>query len=100
LQNRSSGCVRAGVRDNGGKAAFFVALGFIGDDWQTLAAASRKVAENHPVTKSMASPHSQKYILDGRIEKPSGKPPLLRTVWIADLGLDTPRLVTAYPQEE
>ena len=36
----------------------------------------------------------------GRIETPSGKTPLVRTVWIVDRGFDAPRLVTAYPQEE
>jgi hypothetical protein len=43
---------------------------------------------------------AHKYFLDGQIETPNGKTPLVRTVWIVDLGLDTPRLVTAYPQEE
>ena len=86
--------------DNGGKAAFFLALGFTLEDWQTLAAALTALAEKHPVAQSVASPHGQKYIVDGVIDTPSGKKPPVRTVWIVDLGLDTPRLVTAYPQEE
>jgi hypothetical protein len=43
--------------DNGGKAAFFLDLGFNRDDWQPLAAALRKAAGNHPISKTMASPH-------------------------------------------
>jgi hypothetical protein len=86
--------------DNGGKATFFLGLGFRRNECGPLAAAFRKVAESHPVAKSMASPHGKKYIVDGRIETPGGKKPLVRTVWIVDLGLDKPRLVTAYPQEE
>ena len=86
--------------DNGGKASFFLDLGFRQDEWELLAAAFRKVAERHPVAKSMASPHGPKYIVDGRIETPGGKTPWVRTVWIVDLGRDRPRLVTAYPQEE
>ena len=86
--------------DNGGKAAFFLGLGFRRNEWAPLAAALRKLAESHPVATSMASPHGRKYIVDGRIETPGRKTPLVRTVWIADLGLDRPRLVTAYPREE
>ena len=48
---------------------------------------------------SMESAHGGKYILDGRIETPSGKRPIVRTVWIVDRGVEMPRLVTAYPQE-
>jgi hypothetical protein len=86
--------------DNGGKARFFSSLGFGRNDWGPLAAALRNVAESHPIAKSMASPHGRKYIVDGRIETPCGKAPLVRTVWIVDLGLDRPRLVTAYPRDE
>jgi hypothetical protein len=86
--------------DNGGKARFFLGLGFQRDEWRPLAAAFRKLAEGQLVAKSMASPHGRKYIVDGRIDSPSGRTPLVRTVWIVDRGFDTPRLVTAYPQEE
>jgi uncharacterized protein DUF6883 len=86
--------------DNGGKARFFLGLGFDRNEWQPLAAALRKAAESHPVSKSMASPHGMKYIVDARIETPGGKTPMVRTVWIIDLGVDRPRLVTAYPREE
>jgi hypothetical protein len=83
--------------DNGGKAEFFLDLGFHQSHWQHLAAALRNAAGNHPVSKTMASPHGTKYIVESRIETPSGKTPWVRTVWIVDLGLSKPRLVTAYP---
>jgi hypothetical protein len=86
--------------DNGGKARFFLDLGFERNDWEPLAAALCKAAGNQPVSKIMASSHGVKYIVDGRIETPRGKAPMVRTVWIIDLGLDAPRLVTAYPREE
>jgi hypothetical protein len=41
-----------------------------------------------------------KYIVDGRIVSPNGKTAQLRSIWIIDVGLDTPRLVTAYPREK
>jgi hypothetical protein len=86
--------------DNGGKASFFLDLGFDWDNWQLLAAELRTAAENHPVSKNMASAHGIKYVVDGRIQTPGGKAPVVRVVWIVDSGLDTPRLVTAYPREE
>ena len=86
--------------DNGGKAPFFLGLGFRADNWQTLAAAFRQLAAAFPATKSVASSHGCKYVLDGRIETPCGKTPMVRTIWIVDAGKQTARLVTAYPQEE
>lgn len=86
--------------DNGGKAAFFQGLGFKSDDWQLLATAFRTLAKTGEVRNSMDSPHGHKYIVDGLIETPTGKTPVVRTIWIVDAGFDTPRLVTAYPQDE
>lgn len=86
--------------DNGGKADFFIALGFHANDWETMAATLRMLAINSPVTLSVESPHGKKYIVDGAIETPVGKTPMVRTVWIIDTGETVPRLVTAYPYEE
>ena len=86
--------------DNGGKAAFFFSLGFRVDDWPVLAAAFLELAMTSPVGRNVDSPHGHKYILDGRIRTPSGKTPVVRTIWIVDLGREGPRLVTAYPKPE
>lgn len=86
--------------DNGGKAEFFMALGFFPNDWETLATALCMLATNSPVSRSMESPHGKKYIVDGAIETPVGKTPMVRTVWIIDTGETVPRLVTAYSYEE
>jgi hypothetical protein len=86
--------------DNGGKAAFFLALGYQPDDWLSLAAALRRLAVATEVAKSMETAHGIKYVVDGGIETPGGQTPVVRTIWIVDRGLDRPRLVTAYPREE
>ena len=83
--------------DNAGKAQFFSALGFSRDEWQSLAIALCQLAETNEAAKSMETSHGQKYVLDGRIESPSEKKPLVRTIWIVDRVMDGPRLVTAYP---
>ena len=86
--------------DNGGEAPFFLALGFHHDDWQPLAAALRKLAGTFPIAKKMESPHGLKYILGGKIETPSGRSSTVRTIWIVDAGVETPRLVTPYPLKD
>jgi hypothetical protein len=48
----------------------------------------------------MKSPHGQKYVIIGQIESPAGKSPLVKTIWIVDSGVETARLVTAYPYKE
>jgi hypothetical protein len=86
--------------DNGGKAAFFLSLGFNQDNWQKLALAFRGLVEKVEIAKSVETFHGCKYILEGRIETPGGKSPVVRTVWIVDRGADAPRLVSAYPCQE
>jgi hypothetical protein len=83
--------------DNGGKAAFFVALEFSRSDWDTLANALRRLALKAEVTESMETVHGRKYIVDGELENPAGKEAWVRSIWIIDAGTAFPRLVTAYP---
>lgn len=85
--------------DNGGKAAFFIALGFERENWEPFAAALRRLALNAHVSKYMETAYGKKYIVDGAIESPAGKMPVVRTVWIINQGADVARLVTAYPHE-
>lgn len=85
--------------DNGGKAKFFLGLGFTVEQWQVFAEALRTLAAAFQVMEHVESPHGIKYILIGRIETASGRSPSVRTVWIVDKGNDKPRLVTAYPGE-
>ena len=89
--------LKAAHPDNGGKAHFFLGLGFRTNDWGSLAAALRQLATVCPVAETLASPHGYKYIVDGRIETPCGKTPIVRTIWIVDAGARVARLVTAYP---
>ena len=86
--------------DNGGKADFFVALGFRRDDWQPLARSFSRLAITYSVTRRMESVHGNKYIVDGTLETPTGKSPRVRSIWIVESGETIPRLVTAYPHEE
>ena len=88
--------------DNGGKAVFFVSLGFSRDQPELLTNALREVAERGKVVQREESTHGEKYVVDGSLSvhtQESG-PRSVRTVWIIDAGKDAPRLVTAYPGQE
>ena len=83
--------------DNNGKAEFFETFGFRLNDWETLARAIRRGALDDEVIQHLETSHGVKYVLHAAMETPSGKSPLVRTVWIVDRGRNYPRLVTAYP---
>ena len=83
--------------DNNGKAEFFESFGFRLADWETLVKAFRQAALDGEVIQHLETWHGVKYVLDAAMETPSGKSPLVRTVWIVDRGRNCPRLVTAYP---
>ena len=86
--------------DNGGKAQFFLSLGFRVNEWQAFASALTQFANTTEVSKRLESPHGTKYTLDGRLDSPDGRTAIVRTIWIVDRGQNAPRLVTAYPSRE
>jgi hypothetical protein len=79
------------------KAAFFTRFGFSGEQWQELAVALLRHAQDNPVAKQESSPFGERYVVDGIIEAPDGRTPMLRSVWFIETGADNPRFVTAYP---
>ena len=85
--------------DNGGKAKFFEEMGFRREKWEALALALRTLAVETNVAQSFNSAHGEKHVVIGSITSPRGKSAMLKTIWIVDSGLETARLVTAYPHE-
>ena len=96
-ENVTEYLLNAAHPDNNGKAEFFESFGFRLDGWEMLARAFRQVAVDGEVIQNLETSHRVKYVLDAAMETPSGKSPLVRTVWIVDRGRTCPRLVTAYP---
>lgn len=84
-------------RTGRGKATFFTRFGFSAEAWETLAKAIQEHAATHEVAKSEQTPFGTRYIVEGRLESPDGRNPLVRTVWFVEAGDDNPRFVTAYP---
>ena len=79
------------------KAEFFTRFGFQSEDWQALGEALRKHGASNQVTGIVESAYGTRYSVDGELETPDGRTPVVRTVWIIDAGDSTPRLITAYP---
>ncbi|MXX53321.1 MAG: hypothetical protein F4Z35_05125 [Dehalococcoidia bacterium] len=80
-----------------GKARFFSAFGFRIERWLELAEALRVHGATHEVTETLEVDSGVKYIVDGVLDTPDGRNPLVRTVWMVDVGNSAPRFITAYP---
>lgn len=83
--------------DNGGKARFFAELGFGRANWKELAIALEANLLDSRTLIPVESQHGTKYVVDGRIQTPTGRVAWIRSVWIVDRGFNAARLVTAYP---
>ena len=74
-----------------------MSFGFSVARWEELAAALRRHAAYHAVARVLETAYGPRYHIDGEIESPDGRSPLVRTVWQIDLGSQEPRFITAYP---
>lgn len=79
------------------KAKFFKELGFSKINRKELEQQLLDIAHTSPVMRVVASPHGEKFIIDGALRTPQGTRAAVRTVWIIDTGVHRPRFVTAYP---
>lgn len=79
------------------KAAFFLGLGFRSGNWRELGKALLRHAAEHEVAACEESRFGTRYVIDGRLNTPGGKHPVVRVIWFVDRGAGEPRLVTAYP---
>lgn len=83
--------------DGKNKAAFFMEFGFTAESWETLAEALIDHAAKHDVAKIVNTPYGTNYVIEGILETPVERTPLVRVVWVIDSRSEIPRLVTAYP---
>jgi hypothetical protein len=79
------------------KAAFFMAFGFMPEKPEQLENALLQQAALQEVVKSVSNLFGVRYVIEGQIETPDGRSPLIRSVWFIEIGDENPRLVTAYP---
>lgn len=81
----------------GGKAKFFTHFGFRREDWQVLAVALRRHAQENPIANSITDTDGTIYLVEGPLETPSGRRPLVRAVWLEETSALAPRFISAYP---
>ncbi len=67
---------------------------------QDLTSIFRLHGTTHPVKASAESVYGVRYTIEGEMETPDGRRPLVRTVWMFEKNAAGPRLVTAYPMRE
>lgn len=84
---------------NGGKAEFFMRFGFSAERVGTMRAALLQHARNEELDELSQTPFGTEYALEGPLQTPDGRNPLVRTVWLWRTGEPGPHLVTAYPSE-
>lgn len=79
------------------KAAFFTRFGFDAARWEELAEVLREHAILNEVAKAETTPFGVRYTIEGQMNTPDHRQPLVRSVWFVEKGEKLPRLVTAYP---
>jgi hypothetical protein len=79
------------------KARFFRAVGCSLDDGGTLEKMLLKHLAEHEVAKVERTTFGTRYVVEGIIEAPDGRLPLLRTVWFIGNEEEVPQFVSAYP---
>jgi len=78
---------------------FFARFGFRIEEWEVLAQALRRHGAHYEVVNTVDSAYGTRYAVDGPLETPDGRNPLVQTVWIIEKGSAGPRLITAHPLE-
>jgi hypothetical protein len=79
------------------KAKFFVEFGFDRENWHQLADALRRHASDYPVAQVEESEFGQRFVIDGPLDAPDGRRPMVRAIWFIESSSDAPHLVTAHP---
>jgi hypothetical protein len=82
------------------KARFFAHFGFTRQQWGALAEAIRLHAQVNPVEQVVESEFGARYTVIGPLDTPSGRRPMVVTVWVIEGQSGGPRLVTAYPAKK
>jgi hypothetical protein len=81
------------------KARYFRALGYTRSDWSQLRGDLVALAGSGAAEPGRPSPYGQKYEVRGRLQTPSGASVGIVTIWIILNGEESPRFVTAFPEE-
>ena len=81
------------------KAAFFMAFGFSPASWKIMRNAFIEHALQYDVTEIAPMTDGIHYLIEGALQCPDNRIPVVRVVWRIDKGMVKPRFITAYPGE-
>jgi hypothetical protein len=79
------------------KAVFFSRFGFQRSRWRRLRGALLEHVRSGAVVSVNDTRFGKKYTVEGRLQTPSARAPLVRPIWFVRIGETAARLVTAYP---
>jgi filamentous hemagglutinin len=79
------------------KADFFKSFGFEISDIETFKASLIQHSKDRDIVEIKYSAFGKKYELKCAINTPDKRNPCVVTIWIIEVGQETPILVTAYP---
>lgn len=79
------------------KAVFFMRFGFTLAAWRVLEQALLKHAADYDIASTIQKGDVVNYAIEGALETPDKRQPLVRTVWAIESGSESPRFITAYP---
>lgn len=79
------------------KARFFKRFGFREGAPEELIQALLMHVRDNAVARTETSSYGTKYRVDGPVNSPDGRNPLLSTIWMVRAGETFPRFVTAFP---
>jgi len=87
-------------RHSGGraKARFLEGFGFRAKDWHVLRDAIIVHATANDITASQQTRFGTRYEIDGPLQTPDGRAPMVRVVWFVESLENAPRLVTLVPR--
>ena len=83
---------------NGGKASFFLMLGYSRDDWVRLEEDLREQHLTQDALEVSGNAYGRKWTIEAELKGPEGTGRIL-SVWFAESGNPAPRFVTARPIE-
>ncbi len=78
------------------KAKFFSASGFTDQNWIDLAEALERHASEARLAKAVETQFGMTYVYEGELKTPTGKRPIIRSVWFAPLSRSVLNFVTAF----
>ena len=76
---------------------FFLAFGYAPENWGIFRDALIEHARTYDVAKIEDSYYGRRYLIEGKLDSPTGRVREIRVVWFIETGEQSPRLVTAYP---